>query len=249
VIPGKWHFRPGFWPTLAMLLLCVLFLWLGAWQWRRAAYKRALLAAYTEQMARSPVSLNTLLQDPTLAGLPPYLKVQVDGSYDSGRQLLLEDMTHEGEVGYEVLTPFDIKGGVILLVDRGWVRATLTGAAPDITVPAGERGIRGSLGTLPVPGLRLGKSAPPAEGWPKLLFYPQSHDVEQLYGDKLMVPILHLDGSEPDGYVREISLDVGLPPERHLGYAFQWVAMALAVFGVWLVVNLRRKRKADGDKA
>ena len=230
-----------------MLFLCALFLWLGAWQWRRAAYKRALLAAYTQQMARPPVSLNTLLQDPTLAGLPPYLKVQADGSYDGARQLLLQDMTHEGEVGYEVLTPFDIQGGVILLVDRGWVPATPAGAAPDISVPGNGRSIRGSLGSLPVPGLRLGKSAPPAEGWPKVLFYPQSHDVEQLYGDKLMVPILHLDGSESDGYVREISLDVGLPPERHLGYAFQWLAMALAVFGLWLVVNLRRGRKAQGE--
>ncbi len=231
-----------------MLLLCALFLWLGAWQWRRAAYKRGLLAAYAQQMARAPLSLNTLLQDPTLAGFPPYLKVRVDGSYDGSRQLLLEDMTHEGEVGYEVLTPFLLTGGVILLVDRGWVRATQMGTAPGIVAPGGERSIRGVLGTLPVPGLRLGKSAPPAAGWPKLLFYPRSHDVRELYGDKLMVPILRLDAAEPGGYVREYSLDVGLPPERHLGYAFQWVAMALAVFGVWLVVNLRRGRKAKGEK-
>jgi len=231
-----------------MLLLCALFLWLGAWQWRRAAYKRSLLAAYAEQMARPPVSLNTLLQDPTLAGFPPYLKVQVDGSYDGTRQLLLEDMTHEGEVGFEVLTPFEVKD-VILLVDRGWVRATQAGAAPDVAVPGGARSIRGVLGTLPAPGLRLGKPSPPAEGWPKLLFYPQSHDLEQLYGEKLMVPILRLDAAEPDGYVREYSLDVGLPPERHLGYAFQWVALALAVFGVWLVVNLRGGRKAKGAKS
>jgi len=231
-----------------MLFLCALFLWLGAWQWRRAAYKRSLLAAYAEQMARPPVSLNTLLQDPTLAGFPPYLKVQVDGSYDGTRQLLLEDMTHEGEVGFEVLTPFEVKD-VILLVDRGWVRATQAGAAPDVAVPGGARSIRGVLGTLPAPGLRLGKPSPPAEGWPKLLFYPQSHDLEQLYGEKLMVPILRLDAAEPDGYVREYSLDVGLPPERHLGYAFQWVALALAVFGVWLVVNLRGGRKAKGAKS
>lgn len=46
-------------------------------------------------------------------------------------------------------------------------------------------------------------------------------------------------------YVREYSPDVGLPPERHLAYAFQWVALGLAVFGVWLVVNLRRGRKSE----
>lgn len=232
-----------------MLILCALFLRLGVWQWQRAEYKRGLLAAYAAQAARPPVSLNTLLQDSTLESLPSYLKVKVDGSYDGTRQILLEDMTHEGEVGYEVLTPFELQGGAILLVDRGWSRATPAGAAPDISITDGPRQLQGMLGTLPVPGLRLGKSAPPAAGWPKTLFYPQSHDLEELYGEKLMVPILRLDGAEPDGYVREYSPDVGLPPERHLGYAFQWVAMAIAVFAVWLVVNLRRGRRPTEGKS
>lgn len=231
-----------------MLVLCALFLRLGVWQWQRAAYKRGLLAAYAAQAARPPVSLNTLLQDPTLESFPSYLKVQVDGSYDGSRQILLEDMTHEGEVGYEVLTPFLLQGSVLLLVDRGWQRATAAGAAPDISIPAGPRRIHGMLGTLPVPGLRLGKSAPPAAGWPKTLFYPQAQDLRPMYGERLLTPILRLDAAEPNGFVREYSPDVGLPPERHLGYAFQWVAMALAVFAVWLVVNLRRGRKSDGEK-
>lgn len=226
-----------------MLLLCALFLRLGVWQWQRAAYKRGLLAAYAEQTARKPVSLNALLQDSTLESFPQYLQVQVDGSYDVTRQLLLEDMTHEGAVGYEVLTPFELAGGALLLVDRGWVPATATGSAPDISVAGGQRHLRGMLGTLPVPGLRLGKPAPPAAGWPKTLFYPRTSDLQQIYGGKLMVPILHLDPTAADGYVRGYSPDVGLPPERHLGYAFQWAALTLAVFGVWLTVNLRRGRK------
>ena len=231
-----------------MLILCVLFLRLSVWQWQRAAYKRELLASYAEQSARPPLSLNALLQDPTLESFPTYLKVQADGSYDGSRQLLLQDMTHDGEVGYEVLTPFLLQSGVLLLVDRGWQRATATGAAPDISVPAAPRRIHGMLGSLPVPGLRLGKSAPPGEGWPKILFYPQIQDLQPMYGERLLTPILHLDGAEADGYVRDYSPDVGLPPARHLGYAFQWAALALAVFGVWLVVNLRRRQKKSEDK-
>ena len=226
-----------------MLLLCALFLRLGVWQWHRAAYKRALLAAYAEQTARPPVSLNGVLQDSTLESFPPYLKVRAQGSYDASRQLLLQDMTHEGEVGYEVLTPFQLQGGPLVLVDRGWVAATATGGAPDVGVAGGERSVRGMLGTLPVPGLRLGKPAPPAAGWPKILFYPQAADLRRLYSERLMTPILRLDPADADGYVREYSPDVGLPPERHLAYAFQWAALALAVFGVWLVVNLRRGNK------
>ena len=244
---GKWRFRPGLWPTLAMLVLCALFLRLGDWQWDRAAYKRALLAAYAEQTARAPVDLNGVLQDSTLESFPEYLKVRAEGSYDGSRQLLLQDMTHDGEVGYEVLTPFQLDGGPLLLVDRGWVAATSAGAAPDVAVKGDTHSIHGLLGGLPVPGLRLGKSAPPAPGWPKILFYPQRRDVTLLYGDKLMLPVLKLDPADADGYVREYSPDVGLPPERHLAYAFQWVALAIAVFCVWLVVNLRRGRNREAQ--
>lgn len=228
-----------------MLVLCALFLRLGVWQWHRAAYKRALLAAYAEQTARSPVDLNGVLQDSTLESFPQYLRVRAEGSYDGSRQLLLEDMTHDGAVGYEVLTPFRLTGGLLLLVDRGWVAATPAGAAPDVRVKDASRSIQGMLGTLPVPGLRLGQPAPPAAGWPKIVFYPQRADVAAFYGDKLLVPILHLDPADADGYVREYSPDVGLPPARHLAYAFQWVALALAVFAVWLVVNLRRGKQSE----
>ncbi|HEU5398032.1 MAG TPA: SURF1 family protein [Gammaproteobacteria bacterium] len=246
---GKSRFRPGLWPTLAMLVLCALFLRLALWQWDRAAYKRHLLAAYSMQMARKPVSLNALLQDPTLESFPQYLKVDADGAYDGGRQLLLEDMTHEGTVGYEVLTPFQLSGsGYLLLVDRGWVPATTSGAAPEVTVMGGVRRIQGVLGTLPVPGLNLGKSAPPNAGWPKILFYPQAHDVKLIYGAKLMAPILHLDAAQSDGYLRQFSPDVGFPPERHLAYAFQWIMLAAAVFAVWLVVNLKAGRRREAAK-
>lgn len=231
-----------------MLLLCALFLRLGVWQWDRAAYKRSLLAAYAQQAARTPVSLNGVVRDSTLESFPPYLKVQAVGNYDGSRQILLEDMTHEGAVGFEVLTPFQLGEGHLILVDRGWLAAGADGKAPDVTVPADGREVRGMLGELPRPGLRLGKPAAPGPGWPKLLFYPQAGDVAALYGETLLAPVLHLDPTEPDGYVREYTPDVGLPPERHLGYAFQWVAMALAVFGVWLVVNLRRGRKSAEGK-
>lgn len=230
-----------------MLALCALFVRLAVWQWDRAAYKRGLLAAYAAQAARKPVSLNELMQDRTLESFPDYLKVAADGAYDGLHQLLLQDMTHDGQVGYEVLTPFQLKGtGILLLVDRGWVVATTMGTAPDIAVSSSARRIEGTIGTLPVPGLSLGKGAPPAAGWPKTMFYPSNRDVRLIYGDKLMAPVLHLDPAQPDGFLREFKPDIGFPPERHLAYAFQWVMLAIAVFVVWLVVNFRAQRRSGG---
>lgn len=230
-----------------MLVLCALFLRLAVWQWDRAEYKRGLQKAYAEQAARKPVSLDALLQDPTLESLPPYLKVTATGRYDPARQVLLQDMTHEGDVGYEVLTPFLMQGGVIALVDRGWVPLSADGKTlPDVSVAGDPRRIEATVGTLPVPGLRLGQGAKPAAGWPKLLFYPTTADLIPFYGPKLMTPVLHLDAAQPDGYRREVQVDVGFPPERHLAYALQWLMLAVAVFAVWLIVNLRRGRREEG---
>jgi len=244
---GKSSFRPTLWPTLAMLVLCVLFLTLADWQWHRAEYKQALLAEYEAQAKRTPVSLDALLADPTLESFPAYLKVDALGSYDAARQVLLQDMTHDGDVGYEVLTPFLMQGGVVVLVDRGWVVADAAGKAPDVAVPGDPRSIVASIGMLPEPGLKLGQPAAPAAGWPKLMFYPTLSELRPFFGSKLMTPVLHLDPAQPDGYVRDTTVDVGLPPERHWGYAFQWLMLAVAVFAVWLVVNLRRGRKKQGE--
>lgn len=243
------NFRPGLVPTLAMLVLCALFLRLADWQWHRAQYKEALLAQYAAQGKRPPVSLDALLADPTLESFPPYLKVNASGSYDSGRQILLQDMTHDEGVGYEVLTPFLMQHGVVLLVDRGWVAALPDGKAPEVSVGTAPRSILGAIGILPAPGLKLGKPAPPPADWPKLMFYPSLQELRPFFGAKLMTPVLHLDPAQPDGYVRDTTLNVGLPPARHLGYAFQWLMLAVAVFIVWLVVNLRRSRKCRVAKA
>jgi surfeit locus 1 family protein len=232
-----------------MLLLCGLFLRLGVWQWHRAEYKTALLQAFTEQGAAAALSLNSAVRDGSLAGLPRYRHVQADGAYDGTRQLLLEEMSHDDVAGYEVLTPFQLQGGgQLLLVDRGWIAALDTGRPPTVMVAAAPRRIQGMIGALPVPGLRLGKGAPPPAGWPKILFYPSREDLLPLYGDRLLAPVLLLDKSEPDGYVREFSPVLSFPPARHLAYAFQWAALAAAVFVVWLVVNLRRRSSDGGSK-
>jgi surfeit locus 1 family protein len=242
-------FRAGIWPTLAMLVLCVSFARLAVWQWDRAGYKQQLLAQYQAQGKRAPVPLDALLRDPTLESFPPYLRVSAAGSYDSGHQILLQDMTHDGDVGYEVLTPLLMQGGVTALVDRGWVAADAKGNPPDVSVAVAPRQIVAGIGLLPQPGLRLGKPAPPSKAWPKLMFYPDFADIRPFFGPKLMTPVLHLESGQADGYLRETTLDVGLPPSRHLGYAFQWSALAIAVFVVWLVVNLRRGRRKRGEDA
>jgi cytochrome oxidase assembly protein ShyY1 len=48
-----------------------------------------------------------------------------------------------------------------------------------------------------------------------------------------------LDSGVPDGYVREWTVP-GTTPDRHLGYAVQWFALAALAGAIWLVLGFRR---------
>ncbi len=54
--------------------------------------------------------------------------------------------------------------------------------------------------------------------------------------------------TEPDGYVRTWS-PPGFPPMRHIGYAVQWFALALALLVIYLVTNLRQGRHEPAQRS
>ncbi|MGB9429480.1 MAG: SURF1 family protein [Gammaproteobacteria bacterium] len=238
---GKWQFHPTFWPTLVTVVLLIILIGLGIWQLRRAAYKRMLLAEYQQVTMLPPASINAALVSGGLGALPRYRHVQAQGHYDGAHQILLQEMQHGDQVGYEVLTPFVLAlPRRILLVNRGFV-AIEPGAKtlPDVSVASDTRSVSGVLGILPVPGIRLGKTIVPA-GWPKLILYPRHRTLAELYGSELLQPVLLLDAAQADGFVRDWQPNIGFPPVRHDAYALQWFALALALLVIWIVVNSKR---------
>ncbi|MGH8031146.1 MAG: SURF1 family cytochrome oxidase biogenesis protein, partial [Luteimonas sp.] len=57
--------------------------------------------------------------------------------------------------------------------------------------------------------------------------------------------VLKLDPASPLGYARDLDiLPNTLPPERHLGYALQWFAMAAAVFAIAALLSFRKPKAA-----
>lgn len=238
---SKWQFRPTLWPTLVTVVLLVILILLGIWQLRRADYKRTLLAEYHRLTTLPPASLNAAFESGTLNALPRYRHVQAQGHYDGAHQVLLQDMQHGDQVGYEVLTPFVLEPQQrIVLVNRGFVSADPGAAAlPDVRVGAGARSVSGVIGILPVPGIRLGKTTVPA-GWPKVILYPRHRTLAELYDGQLLKPVLLLDPMQTDGFVRDWRPNMIIPPVRDDAYALQWFALALALLIIWIVVNSKR---------
>ena len=71
--------------------------------------------------------------------LPRFKRIAVAGSWDAAHQFLLDNRSHGGLPGYEVLTPLQLADGRVLLVDRGWVAFTGSRARLPRHRPRGSR--------------------------------------------------------------------------------------------------------------
>ncbi|MHB1543936.1 MAG: SURF1 family protein [Gammaproteobacteria bacterium] len=233
-----WRFSPRRWPTLAAWILIVLFLCLANWQWQAAQRSAAALAASARSTQAKPT--------PWVIGqaLRPFERVSARGHFITGRDVLLIDLYHHNVMGAQVLTVFVSKKGALWIpVDRGWIPASPLGRTAvhlDQGLPLGRLRITGYASVLPHPGLHLG-NGPIPRGWPKPLLFPTHAFLEKIYHHPLTRRALLLDPREPGGFVRHWKPARRIGPGQHFGYAFQWLALALLVFGVWVGLNLHRK--------
>ena len=223
--------------TLLTLAAAVLFVRLGVWQWHRAQEKAAL----QQQFSAGSLAVASLSSGST-QGLSRYAQLRVDGRYDTEHQFLLDNISHDGRPGYEVLTPLHLRDGLILMINRGWV--PLTGPRsqlPDVRFePGASLGVSGRLDNLPVVGISLGHVPPSTAGaWPKLTSFPTMSDLSVALGTPLESRQLLLNPGEPFGFVRDWQLS-GFGPGRHLSYAVQWWCFAALAVGLYGYLNWHR---------
>lgn len=236
---GNRAFAPRPWSVLATALALAAFVSLGWWQVGRAREKQALI----ESFARGTQTSVALMGDVTVDELPRYQHVTTNGHYDVAHQVLLDNMPSQaGRPGFRVLTPLVRPGSQrLLLVDRGWLPlGESRESLPAIDVAASPRAVAGRLDQLPQPGVRVGEAGVPGdEHWPRVLNFPRQADLEQVLGQPVESRILLLDPAAPDGYERVWRPSLEFGPERHLGYAIQWFALAVTVFVVFVALSLR----------
>jgi surfeit locus 1 family protein len=237
---GRRRFAPSPLFTILTLALCVLFVALGRWQWRRGNLHAAEHASF-ERGARQVLALGSS----TLAQAASYQRVSVSGTYDPAHQLLLDNMSYRDVDGYQVLTPLVRPGGRTVLVNRGWVpflgsRADL----PDISLKAaGPVTISGRVGTLPVAGLATGRAPPPDSGpWPRVTSFPTMTQLSAVLGEPLEARVILLDPREPEGYVRDWH-PPGIPAMQNFAYAFEWWCFAVAAVVIWLVLSTQKPKE------
>jgi surfeit locus 1 family protein len=232
-------FAPGPLLTLVALVLALLFVRLGLWQWQRGVHRGQEWQGFARGAA---TRLELGSRDPD--ALPLYQRVTVSGRLDGAHQFLLDNRSQRGVAGYEVLTPLTRAGGTPLLVDRGLVPFGASRARlPDVALDAPEvAALSGRLAPLPVAGLASGRAPPDAGApWPKVTSFPAATDLARALGVALPARMLLLDPDAPHGYLRDWQ-PPGIAPLRHYSYAIQWWVFAGATVIGWLLYGLRRGR-------
>jgi surfeit locus 1 family protein len=241
---GNRQFRPGVRGTVVTVTLVAIAVSLGNWQLRRAEEKKALYASF-DAASLSPAAMPVDLLEPEAA---PFTPVTAYGQFDRERQVLLDAMMDGGRTGYQVLTPLLRQGLPAVLVNRGWIPAAPDrGVLPGVSVSGELRRVTGFLGHLPVPAMRLAGPAGESASWPRLALYPTREQLEQMLGYPVLDAVVLLGPEQPDGYLRNWRPQL-LSPDRHLGYAMQWFAIAMALIVIYVVVNLRRPEEGNNDQ-
>lgn len=235
--------RPRWLPLAAAVAAFVLFAGLGSWQLQRAGEREAALAAIEAAGTKRPLPLPATGELEALA----WHHVRLEGRFLGERQFLLDNRTLAGEPGFAVLTPFALDDGRTILVDRGWVRADGRAPAGSVGLPASAREVDTIVGRLwqPEPGLALGPALAPADGdWPRTTTRVDYAALGDALGRQLVPAVVRIEEQVPWA-LRARPVEPRFGPERHVGYAVQWYALALTVVVVAVLLLRGRSRRED----
>ncbi len=225
---------------------------LSNWQFTRNEDRAAQLALVDANYDADPVALDALI--PAGGRLDPsdqWHPVRLTGAYLGDEQLLVRNRPHGGTAAFEVLVPFRLDDGRVILIDRGWVPPGDDQPEPDAVpaAPTGEVTVIARLRAgeaLPTSG----RSAP--EGQVPTIHLPLIADaLDPAAGGALEQSAYGVMVSEePSPATRPNELESpSEDPGPHLSYAIQWILFAIMgfVFIGYVIRTERRHRREDAE--
>jgi len=237
---GPFRFQPGLYPVIAFALTLPLLLSLAWWQKQRADEKehRQLRMEQGQRMSGS----ENLNQTP-VDRLIPYRHVTATGHFDSEHYWLQDNQLLHGAPGYHVYSLFLLDGGKRrgVLVNRGWIpvgddRRML----PDVSITTPIDEVSGYLGRPASVGMTLGDSSAEYQRLTAVVPDLDLDRISKVTGVSLLPWVVYLDASNPLAFRSVWHAPRRMGPEKHRGYAIQWLAMAIALSVIFIAVNTKR---------
>ncbi len=239
--------------AIAMICLVGLGLSLGIWQLNRASQKEALANSLAAKEMAQPLVAN---EKSWTLNEALHHRMVAKGSYLPERSIWLENRPHpKGRdpvtgiaTGFFLLTPLRLSGSnAIVWVNRGWAPRSFDqlNKVPEVITPEGNTEVIGVVFDAAGKTYQLGKESGGLASDGRVI--QENLDLGQLaktFEAEQMPFVLREDtNSVKDGLQRLWSSpETGV--EKHLGYAFQWFALALMSFVFWIVTGLRANRQS-----
>ena len=232
--------RPGWLGlTLVVFLFAVAcYAVLAPWQFSRNAEQSALNADLQASFTSQPLPLEQLLPQPTApTSGEQWRQVVVRGHYLADAEAMARLRTVQGEAASEVLTPFQLDSGRIVLVDRGYVRPVSGKPVPDYAAPpAGDVSLVARL----LSDEPIDSRATFVEAGHRQVYTVNAETVGKAGGITIAPGYLQLDPDQP-GVLSALPLPQ-LDSGPYLSYAVQWLIFgAMAILG-WAYFSWREAR-------
>jgi len=239
---GPRRFRPTFWATVSTLLALAVLIALGSWQVDRLFWKQEQIALRHERSQGPAVALPQSFPD---AESVEFTRVKLAGRFLHDQEFYLGARTESGRVGLNVVTPFALDDGRVILVNRGWVpenrRDPATRAEGQL---AGEVSLEALLRT---------------DGWKSFDFAKPPNSPEERFYLWLDLPVMAEDVDRPivqEVYADAVASDIpgGLPiggqtriqlTNDHLQYAITWYAFAVILLVIYVLFHYRREDECE----
>lgn len=223
--------------TLLGLLFICLFTALGLWQVARAKQKTELLEMYALRTQAKSLTASDLNQPRDSR----FFTVSLQGEFDNHHTFLLDNKTFHGQVGYEVYTPFHAYGlAQPLLIDRGFIPLGKSRLIlPTIPVISGVVTLTGLI-NLPPHYSTFPEMHDKSLAWPLRIQFLDIDRISQLLNQQIAPYVINIDPKHKAALAIEWQIVI-MSPERHMGYAVQWFALALTLLILSVALNQRAR--------
>jgi cytochrome oxidase assembly protein ShyY1 len=225
---------------------------LSNWQFTRNAGRAEQLALVARNYDAEPLALDAIIAPgDALGAADEWRPVVLEGEYLVDEQLLVRNRPHGGTAAFEVLVPFRLEDGRVLLIDRGWVPPGEDQPLPD-AIPAPHEGAVTVVARLR-PSEQLpssGRSAPEGQV-PSINPELVAATIDPGVGADLELSAYGVMVSEdPAPATRPAAFAApSEDPGPYLSYAIQWILFAIMgfVFIGYVIRTERRHRREDAE--
>ncbi|MFY8326688.1 SURF1 family protein [Pseudoalteromonas sp. ZZD1] len=225
--------------VIVVVLVCLR---LGYWQIQRGQAKSLQLSHIAKVQSKGVMPWQQVLALPSEWNKTG-IQASLTGTVNTVHYWLLDNQVVQGQVGYDVLALFKpTHSQTPILVNFGWIKAPASRQQlPSVTLPRGAIDIKVQLKQGKLSGFTLDSSEHQKHksDWPKRV---QNIDLA-LFEKHVKQPLVDFIA-----YRQGVGDAFGIPhyqavvmsPQKHYGYAVQWLLIGLSCVVVAIVASKRR---------